>query len=240
MTKSKPSFASSSGVRRIAAAAFAIAVTVSSAAMGQAQEPLKLDPARTAILVIDVQKDNLHPDGVNRNSGSVQHAEQQNLVSRIGTITGAARTAGSPVIHNWFVVSPQGREMRDNVPMFAGLMQAGVRRGTWGAEPMDGAEPQTGDHVIERFRMSPFNGTQLDILLRSLNVDTIVLTGAFTNFAVEHAARDGADAGYRIVLVGDATSTMSAEWQRATTDYAMKMLGTVTTTGELIRALQRS
>lgn len=114
--------------------------------------------------------------------------------------------------------------MRDYVPMFAGLMQAGARGGSSGPEPMQGAEPQAGDHVIERCSMSPFNGMQPDILFRSLGVDTILLSSAFTNFAVEHAARDGADAGFRMVLVGDASSTMRAESQRATTDYAMKML----------------
>jgi len=70
-------------------------------------------------------------------------------------------------------------------------------RGTWGAAPAEGLEPQEGDHVVEKMRMNGFYDTRLDILLRGLGVETLVITGAWTNMSIEHTARHAADAGYR-------------------------------------------
>ncbi len=69
-------------------------------------------------------------------------------------------------------------------------------RGSWGAAPVDGLEPKDGDHVVEKMRMNGFFETRLDVLLRGLGVDTIVVSGAWTNMSIEHTARHGADAGY--------------------------------------------
>lgn len=111
--------------------------------------------------------------------------------------------------------------MRDNVPMFAGLRQAGVQLGTavpkrWKAR----AEPKPGDYVLERFATSPFNGTQLDSLLGSRSVDTIVLTSAFHELRRRPCGARRSGRGLSIVLIGDATLTMSPERQRATTTTA--------------------
>ena len=100
-----------------------------------------------------------------------------------------------------------------------------MKRGSWGAQPVAGLEPQDGDVVIEKQRVSAFFGTPLDVKLRGLGVSTVIVTGAWTNMSVESTIRYGADLGYEMVLVSDGTSTVSAEWQKAATDYAVTNLG---------------
>ena len=81
--------------------------------------------------------------------------------------------------------------------------------------------------------MNGFYDTRLDILLRGLGVETLVITGAWTNMSIEHTARHAADAGYRAVVASDGTSTVDDEWQNAALNYAMQNVATVATCAEI-------
>ena len=85
--------------------------------------------------------------------------------------------------------------------------------------------------------MSPWETTRLETILRSKGVTTIINTGAWTNMAVEHTARTGADRGYHIVVPEDATATMNAEWQAASINFALQNVATITTTEKLLTEL---
>jgi len=110
-------------------------------------------------------------------------------------------------------------------------------RGTWGAAPADGLEPQDGDHVVEKMRMNGFYETRLDILLRGLGVETLIISGAWTNMSIEHTARHAADAGYRAIVPSDGTSTVNDEWQNVALNYAMQNVASVGTCAEIADAL---
>jgi gluconolactonase len=85
--------------------------------------------------------------------------------------------------------------------------------------------------------MNGFYETRLDILLRGLGVETLIVSGAWTNMSIEHTARHAADAGYRAVVPSDGTSTTGEEWQNAALNYAMQNVATVATCGEIAEAL---
>ena len=85
--------------------------------------------------------------------------------------------------------------------------------------------------------MSSFNSTTLDTKLRGLGATTVVCCGAWTNWAVEHTCRDAADHGYEVVVVTDATATISEEFQRAALDYALTTVATRATADEVSAAL---
>jgi len=196
---------------------------------------MKFDNNKTALLIIDLQNDNLTKRGKFENSGAVEHAEKQNVVEHIKAIAEKARVVGVPVFHNLFVVEKGAKGIGDRAPIFRSIAETeSIVRGTWGAAPVDGVEPKEGDFVIEKSRMSAFNGTQLDTLLRGLGVETIIVTGVWTNMAVEHTCRDGADHGYNVVIATDGTSTINEEWQEAALNYAMNNIATKMTTEEII------
>ena len=87
--------------------------------------------------------------------------------------------------------------------------------------------------------MNAFYNTRLDILLRGLGAETIVITGAWTNMSIEHTARHGADAGYEIVVVSDGTSTVDDELQGVGLHYALTNVGRTATAAEVAQALRR-
>jgi gluconolactonase len=201
-------------------------------------EPLRLDPKRSALIIQDLQNDVIIEGGAFAESGAPDHAKSQNVVDNVRRLADAARNAGMPVIHIHYIVEQGASGLKLNAPLFNGVKDANALvRGTWGAAPADGLEPQPGDHVVEKMRMNGFYDTNLDILLRGLGADTIVITGAWTNMSIEHTARHGADAGYEVVVVSDGTSTTSDEWQHAALNYALTNVAQVADTSEVIGAL---
>ncbi|WP_205781407.1 isochorismatase family cysteine hydrolase [Planctomonas deserti] len=194
--------------------------------------------ATTAILVVDMQNDNLHPDGAFASSGAADHAASQNVVVNVRAVLDAARAVGSPVFHNRIVVYPQRPVGGDNAPIFRMLGPESLKMGTWGAEIVDGLDVRDDEIVLERNRMSAFNGTGLDLMLRNLGITDVIVVGVWTNMAVEHTVRDAADHGYRVAIVSDATSSINEDWQRAALSYALTNIATITDTASVVEALR--
>jgi gluconolactonase len=202
------------------------------------EESLRLDAGRSALIIQDLQNDVIGEGGAFADSGAPAHAKSQNVVENVKRLAETARRAGMPVIHVLYIVDEGAPGLKQNAPLFVGVKEANALvRGSWGAEPVDGLEPQPGDHVVEKMRMNGFYDTRLDILLRGLGAETIVITGAWTNMSIEHTARHGADAGYEVFVVSDGTSTTGDEWQNAALNYAMTNVATVITTDEAVQAL---
>ena len=190
---------------------------------------LKLDPKRTALLILDLQNDVIIDGGAFAESGSPQHAKDQNVVENVKSLADAMRKAGGHVIHVWYIVEEGAPGLKLNAPLFNGVKDTNALvRDTWGAAPAEGLEPQPGDHVVEKMRMSGWQGTRLETLLAGLGVDTIVVTGAWTNMSIEHTARTGADKGYYMIVPEDCCSTMNADWHNASINYALQNVSTVT------------
>ena len=201
-------------------------------------EVLQLDPRRSALIIQDLQNDVIIEGGAFADSGAPAHATAQNVVGNVADLAAACRAAGVPVIHVWYVVEQGAAGLKQNAPLFQGVKEANALvRGTWGAAPAEGLEPQDGDHVVEKMRMNGFYETRLDILLRGLGADQLIITGAWTNMSIEHTARHGADAGYEVVVASDGTSTTGDEWQNAALNYAMTNVAKVGTCAEIKSAL---
>jgi ureidoacrylate peracid hydrolase len=113
-----------------------------------------------------------------------------------------------------------------------------LRVGSWGAEIVDGLDPRADELVLDRVRMIAFHGTSLDTVLRNLGVTAVIVVGVWTNMAVEHTVRDAADFGYSVTVVSDATSSINADWQRASLNYALTNIATVKTTEEVTVSLK--
>ena len=201
-------------------------------------EVLQLDPKRSALVIQDMQNDVIIEGGAFAESGAPAHAIAQNAVANVADLAAACRAAGVPVIHVWYLVEKGAPGLKQNAPLFQGVKEAdALVRGTWGAAPAEGLEPQDGDHVVEKMRMNGFYETRLDILLRGLGADQLIITGAWTNMSIEHTARHGADAGYEVVVASDGTSTTGDEWQNAALNYAMTNVAKVATCAEIKSAL---
>ena len=202
------------------------------------EEALTLDPARCALIIQDMQNDVMMDGGAWAETGAPEHAKEQNVVENIKALAETFRSKGIPVLHVWYIVEDGAPGLKLNAGLFQGVKETGgLVRGSWGAAPAEGLEPQEGDFVIEKMRMNAWEGTRLESLLKGLGRDTVIVTGAWTNMSVEHTARTGADKGYYMVVPEDGCSTMNAEWHNASINFALQNVSTVTTCGAVTEAL---
>jgi len=202
------------------------------------EEGLTLDPARCVLIVQDMQNDVIIEGGAFADSGSPEHAKEQNVVENVKALADTCRGKGIPVIHVHYIVEEGAPGLKQNAPLFQGMKDANALvRGTWGAAPAEGLEPKEGDFVVEKMRMSGWQGTKLETLLAGLGRDTIIITGAWTNMSIEHTSRTGADKGFFMVVPEDGCSTMNADWHNASINYALQNVSTVTTCAEVTEAL---
>jgi nicotinamidase-related amidase len=195
-----------------------------------------LNPINTALLLVDLQNDNVHTDGAFASFGAADHAREQDLVPHVRQLLDWARNNSIPVIHNRIVFYPGGDYGGTNAPIFRMIGPESLKLGSWGAEALEGLEARADEPVLIRNRMSSFNGTGLDVLLRNLGVTTVVVAGVWTNMAVEHTVRDAADHGYRSILVTDATSSINSDWHEAALKYGLTNIAEFQSTGQVIGA----
>jgi gluconolactonase len=197
-----------------------------------------LEASRCALIVQDLQNDVMIEGGAFEESGSPQHAKEQNVVENVKDLSAYCRAKGIPVVHVWYIVEEGAPGLKLNAPLFQGVKDTGgLVRGTWGAAPADGLQPQEGDFVVEKMRMSAWQGTRLENLLTGWDRDTIIVTGAWTNMSIEHTSRTGADKGYYIVVPEDCCSTMNADWHNASINFALQNVATVTNCADVKAAL---
>ena len=189
----------------------------------------RVDPKHAALVIIDVQNDFCHPEGATAKAGNAIKMYQE-TVPRIRNLLLAARRAGTMVI---FVKAEYGAmyrhvgspyryprgPSRDKLVWTASAaeIQPGeplsnsdpevCLPGTWGGQIMDEIAPQGDEQVVVKHRYSAFVDTRLDLLLRSNDIRTVILTGVTTNCCVESTARDAAMRDYYLVVAEDCVAT---------------------------------
>jgi gluconolactonase len=197
-----------------------------------------VDPERTVLIIQDMQNDVMMEGGAWAETGAPEHAKEQNVVENVKGLADACRAAGIPVIHVHYIVEEGAPGLKLNAGLFQGVKETGgLVRGSWGAAPAEGLEPQEGDFVVEKMRMNAWEGTRFEHLMKGLGRDTIIVTGAWTNMSVEHTARTGADKGYYMIVPEDGCSTMNADWHNASINFALQNVSTVTTCAAVLEAI---
>ncbi|MEM7213124.1 MAG: isochorismatase family protein, partial [Pseudomonadota bacterium] len=168
-------------MRREGAAISAPAVATSSAPPPANAGLSRIDPGKTAMIIQDMQNDVIIPGGAFADSGSPQHAVEQNVVANSARLAAACRQAGVTVIHVWFVCETGHPKFLQNAPLFEGLVSANALvRGTWGVAPAAGLEPGPGDLVVEKMSMSAWETSRLESYLHHGARDTIINCGSWT------------------------------------------------------------
>jgi gluconolactonase len=201
-------------------------------------ERVDVDPERAVLIIQDMQNDVMMEGGAWADTGAPEHAKEQNVVEKVKALADACRAAGIPVMHVHYIVEEGAPGLKVNAGLFQGVKETGgLVRGSWGAAPAEGLEPQEGDFVVEKMRMNAWEGTRLEHLMKGLGRDTIIVTGAWTNMSVEHTARTGADKGYYMIVPEDGCSTMNADWHNASINFALQNVSTVTTCAAVHQAI---
>jgi nicotinamidase-related amidase len=189
---------------------------------------------RPALLVLDLINALVHPDGKYAADGFCEQVARRGVLERAATAIERARAAGVPVIHVVVGFSPGYADWPASSELFASARDGDrVLLGTWGTQVHDALKPAPDEPVVEKRRVSPFFGTHLDVLLRNLGVNTLLLTGVTTDLVVLSTARDGHDRDYRVEVLEDATATDNQE----THDAALRLMARTATVTTVEQAL---
>lgn len=172
-----------------------------------------VDPVRAAVLVIDVQNDFVHPDGLFAAAGK-SIASCRDALDRIVRFTGAAREAGVPVFFVQQTTPPGGK---GDTPSFLRFkMRDGKSpdytvEGSWGWEIAGELAVLPSDCVVRKFRSDGFLWTNLDQLLRANGIETVIATGVITEGCVESTVRSAGYHDYYVVVAEDCVASPNAE-----------------------------
>jgi nicotinamidase-related amidase len=178
-----------------------------------------IDPARTAMLIIDLQYMDAHPTGwMGRLARDVGMPDQLNerfefieeILPNVARLQAACRQGGVEVIYIRIGYrTPDGRDGRARLMGGEGIPTPYIPRD---ADILDEIAPLPSEIILDKTSVSAFNSTTIDQILRNLDVNRLWVTGIVTEACVELTARDGADKGYLVTLVEDccASSTHAA------------------------------
>jgi ureidoacrylate peracid hydrolase len=189
----------------------------------------------STLLVVDVQNDFCHPDGLFAKAG-LDLTGVQASVENLLPLIHVARTSRIPVI---FV-----KTCHDAWTNSAGFVQRAMRKaaraeicatGTWGADYYR-VQPTKEDCEVVKHRYSAFVGTNLEVILRSLARQTVVVTGVTTNVCVESTVRDAYMRDYRPVLVEDCTGAPTRQEYESALYNVRTYFGSVTDSASLMRS----
>lgn len=201
---------------------------------------MTIERGSTALLLLDLQRDFLDPDGVYARHG-LPVERLRGILPAVERVARASRRAHVPIFASKFTIftSPGGAPLGLDhiVKARPFLLQEGFRLGDPGRELI--AELPKPDYELDKPRFSAFHGTPLEVLLRSLDVDTLVLTGIVTHGGVEATARDALIRDFSVVILEDGVAAFDEQLHLASL-RGMGLYLTVMDSADYLRALQQS
>ncbi|MGX7895249.1 cysteine hydrolase family protein [Tsuneonella sp. HG222] len=193
----------------------------------------RIDPSRTAHLVVDMQNGFMEP------GAPVEVPEARNIVEEVNRLSRATRAAGG---HNVFLrfTTPEDGPMA--WPIFAERMGEGIRGHRaaftpgshyWELWPTLDVSPD--DATIEKHRFSGFTAgtSELDAHLKARGIDTLIISGTLTNCCCESTARDAMQLNYKVLFAVDACAALTDAAHAATLDSMALIFADLRTVGEL-------
>ena len=198
-----------------------------------------MDPATTAIVLVEYQNDFTTEGGVLH--GAVKTVmDSTDMLTHTKALVEAARSAGVTIIHSPIQFAAGYYEITKHpYGILKGVVDSSAFvKGTWGAEIVGDLTPADGDIVLEGKRgLDAFASTNLDFILRSKGIETVVLSGFLTNCCVESTMRSAYERGYEVITLTDCVAgTSEAEHANAIT-YDYPMFSKPTTSTDFLAAL---
>lgn len=185
---------------------------------------------KIALLMLDFLNEIVHPRGVYAQMGYGQQAQEHDVVKHAATALEIARANHIPVVHvvvgfsENYVECPVGSDVFD----IARRNQL-LRFNTWSTEIVAELAPLPSENVIHKHRVDPFYQTSLELTLRSLAVDTVILAGISTEFVVLATAMSAHDRGFNVLVLKDAVSAVSEVKHQAALEVISSIATLITT-----------
>lgn len=162
----------------------------------------QIDPARTVMIVVDMQNDFV------AEGAPMETPAARAMVPTLAASLDACRSAGIRVLYTAHVHRPDGSDLGNFKELDARIAKHNALvDGTAGVDIYSDLVPAPGEHVIKKHRYSAFFGTDLDIILREWQIDTVIISGTTTENCCLSTARDALFRNYDVLFLSDATAT---------------------------------
>ena len=191
--------------------------------------PTRLDPRRTAIVVVDMVNE-FCVEG-----GAMVLPGYERLIAPQLTVINAARRVGVPIV---FVNDQHRANLRGDREFLKRIPHC--IEGTWAVKVVDALEPRPVDIYIVKRRYSGFFSTDLDLTLKDIKVDSIVVMGVVTNICVRSTVHDGFFLGYRVFVPEDCVAATTPREQASSLYDIATHFGWVSDAQTIARALTDS
>lgn len=199
------------------------------------RHPFELKPNRAVLLVVDMQNDFLLDDGSLFTEGG------KAAVPNIKKMVTACRQAKIPVIYTVHAHEDPARDGGMTAVWWPELGdKTALVKGTRGAEIYSELAPLPGEKIIYKHRYSAFYNTDLEIVLRGLKVEDLIIAGLMTNICCESTARDAFFRDFRIFFLADGTGSVAEELHVATLRALAYAFAYVTTVEEMLKQIGRN
>ncbi len=186
--------------------------------MAELSREVPVVPALAALLFIDVQNYNCHPDGGEYRETAPELREQrygyffkhfrETVLPNMVRLRDACRTAGIEVMYS--VIESLTQDGRDRSLDYK-ITGFHVLRGSWDARVVSELEPAPDEIVFPKTSSSVFISTNIDYVLRNLGTKYLILAGVLTDQCVDSAVRDACDLGYLVTTVTDGCLSQTEE-----------------------------
>jgi nicotinamidase-related amidase len=206
------------------------------------------DPSRTALLVIDMQRDFLEPGGFGEMLGN-DVSLLARVVEPVGAVLAAARAAGMTVVHTREGHRP---DLTDCPPsklargrLVVGIGSAGPKgrilvRGEYGHDIVDELAPWSGEVVLDKPGKGSFHATDLELLLRNAGISSLIVTGVTTEVCVHTTVREANDRGFECLVLEDCVGSYFPDFHRVALEMIAAqggIFGWVAPSAELLSTL---
>jgi ureidoacrylate peracid hydrolase len=203
---------------------------------------LRLEPGRTALLIVDMQRGFVEP------GEALEVPPARDIVPAIRALLEAFRARRLPVVFTEFTYSPavpilvgalhpEHTPAAPGAPRGFGLPSSNCLQGDASARTIDALAPRPDELVIRKRWYDAFAGTELDGALRARGVTSLVVTGTMTDICVLSSVVGAFNHEYRISVVADGVATLWPEIQRATLDIVSRAFGRVVQSRDVLSTI---
>ena len=181
---------------------------------------VELDPARTAVVVVDMQNGFCHPDG------SLYAPGSEDAIEPIAGLVERADDAGARIVYTRDVHPP---EQFEDAYYYDEFEQWGehVVEGSWEAEVVEELPVEDADHVVEKHTYDAFQKTEFEGWLNARGIDDLVFCGTLANVCVLHSAGSAGLRDFRPILVEDCIGHIEEDHKEYALEHADWLFGEV-------------
>lgn len=203
---------------------------------------LELDPAKAALLVVELQNDMVHESNLEKKglgSALTEAVHRRGVLAKVGALLPLARAASVPVFYVNVANKPGFPRPKARIYALAGKRGPSLVEGTWGAEIHPAVAAAPSDFVLTRTTsVDGSYGTGLYSILAQLKREQLAVCGISTTMAVEGIVRASLNRGYEMFVIEDCCAGVPQEWHDWSIRNTLPLLSTVTGSEEMAAVLR--